>query len=191
MTKKSNLFYLAIFAAIAIISAIILHHAQSKTPPEPKNTIDTFVNRASYVSYNKLGQLNTSLTAAKAIHIKNEKTTYFSQPNMLTYTEDRVPWHIKANHAKSDDDMHQVFLSGHVIIHQLDQHNSPETTIKTTELTVFPQQSIAKSQAYAFIYREGSVMHGKGLFANLKTGKYELLSQSEGIYIPEQSAPKG
>lgn len=187
MKKKANLIYLFLSAALIVISAIILHGAQNKPVHEKKDAIDSFVDHAHYVSYNKLGQLDTKLTAPKVTHIKNKKMAYFFEPRMLTYTEDRIPWHIQATHAKSSDDMQHVFLWKNVVIHQLTHTNTLETTIKTSELTVLPQQSIAKTNAAVSIYRLGSTMHGKGLIANLKTGQYELLSHSKGIYIPEKT----
>ena len=184
MKKKSSILYLVIFALVSIASVLILQHAKSPTLTPNKKVLSAFATNATYLSYNQLGQISTKISATHVTHYKGEQKTFFNQPYVVTYTKKRTPWHISAKHAVSNNSTNQILLSGNVVIRQFLHSKEPATTIKTEALTIFPQKSQATTPDNLVIYRHSSTIHGKGLIANLKSGQYELLSHSEGIYQP-------
>ncbi|OGT43875.1 MAG: LPS export ABC transporter periplasmic protein LptC [Gammaproteobacteria bacterium RIFCSPHIGHO2_12_FULL_40_19] len=179
--------YIILFLCIAVASVLILRHKTTEAPPTAqKNTIDSFITQGTFTEYNEQGLIKTKMTAAHVTHFKESGITHFTKPYIITYTENRTPWHIHADRADSNKTGTKIILQGHVTVHQLPTKQNAETTITTTELTVFPKESRAVTDKAITVSRPGTVIHGTGLIANLKTGQYQLRSQSEIIYQPEQ-----
>ena len=179
-----------LFLLLAVFSVLTLNHTKKRIASTKKKTLDSFIKEATYISYNTQGKLKTKLTATQVMHYKEKDTTYFLQPQMVMYTKGRTPWHIRADSGTSLHESHLITLQGNVVIHQLQKTGHPETTIKTIRLTIYPKKSRAMTNAFVTIYRRDSVIHGKGLTANLKTGEYQLLSQSEGVFEIDQDNKK-
>ncbi|EKD77894.1 MAG: hypothetical protein ACD_42C00134G0003 [uncultured bacterium] len=150
-----------------------------------QKTINNFVINAKYSEYNKQGEIKTIVTADKITQFQPDNNSVFTQPRIITYTDqDRTPWHIQADEGSSDQTAKKIILRGHVIAVKLKTKKTPSITIKTTKLTIFPKKSLAITNQPVVLSRPDTIIHGIGLTANLKTGEYQLHSQSKAIYVP-------
>ncbi len=184
MKQKMYRLFLFVFVLLTIFSIFILHHSHNGARTTKNKIISSFADHATYEVFNREGSMKSTTTASQITHFKNSEDTFFTKPQMTTFTINRTPWHISAYHAKSNESNERIFLWGHVNIQQLSQQNHTKTTIETSELTIFPKQSRATTSKPITIYRHDSIVQGKGFTANLQSGEYELLSQSKGIYNP-------
>jgi len=71
-----------------------------------------------------------------------------------------------------------------VIIHHAADGNNPSTLIKTTTLSVYPNQQIAKTEDYIVLIQPSIIVKAIGMNANLNTGDIKLLSQARSEYVP-------
>lgn len=181
-----NTLYIFLALLICIASFFILHHTQKPARSPQKKIIDNFVIHASFTEYNKKGLLKTKMSAEKVTHFLPDNTTFFIKPVILTYMDNRDPWHITADQGTSDKTGSTIVLQGHVVVHKLATAKQASLTIKTSELTVYPKESRAITAKPVILSRPGTVIHATGFAANLKTGQYKLLSQSKVIYQPER-----
>ena len=184
MTLKSTRLYIALFFLLCIASIFILYHPKKQPAATQPQTIDSFIYQAQLTEYNKQGKMKSDITAANVIHYKESDITFLVAPRILVYSDQNIPWKIHADQAKMMQSNTIIVLSGHVIIHQLQTLNHPETIIKTTTLTVYPKESRAETTAPVTINRRGMAIVGKGLTANLKTGQYQLTSETKAILQP-------
>lgn len=183
--------YIMIFALICVASEMILKHTAqpvvTTTHSPEKNTVDSFLIHPIVTQYDKDGFIKMKMTADKLTHYKMSGETVLEKPFIITYSEKNTPWHIHADRAISNKAGDRIVLKGHVNVHELQTAQHPETTITTTELTVFPKESRAVTDKFVTLSRPGTLIHGVGLIANLKTGQYQLRSESEAIYEPTPS----
>lgn len=180
-----NLLYLILFACIGIASALILHHDNQQKMQRAGNiAIDSFVNQATLTEYNEQGEIKKMITAENAIHSEPDGVTHFIKPFILLYAQDRTPWHIRADKGTSNKKTDHIVLQHNVMIHQLPTARHTESRITTDELTILTKTSRAFTEKPVTLTRPGITIHGIGLSANLKTGEYQLRSQSEVIYQP-------
>jgi lipopolysaccharide export system protein LptC len=187
MKHKSIIIYIILFILLGVASAFILHHTKKiETTLPQKRTVDTFVHNATFTEYNQQGLIKTKIHAAKIFHYQPQGTTFFEKPFIITYTENRRPWHIRANQGTSDRTGQKIILSGNVIARELPMAEHAGTIIKTAEITIYPKKFLAETNESVMLIRPGMTLHGTGLTANLKTGEYQLHSGSEAIYQPEQ-----
>ena len=191
MNNKTTIIYIILFFLLGITSFFILHHTKHTSHPTVKNTINSFVLNATLTDYNRYGQINAVIASPKVIHYQTSEETYLIKPTIVAYTEkNRTPWHIRADLAISNRTNTKIILRGHVVVHQLPTKLHTEETITTSELTVFPKESRAVSKKFVTIKRPGTIITGTGFVANLKTGQYELHSQSNAVYDVEEAKRK-
>lgn len=183
--------YILIFALICVASEMILRHTAEPivvaSHTLKKNTVDSFLLYPTVTQYDQEGHIKMKTTAIKLTHYKMSGETTLEKPFIITYTDKHVPWHIHADLAISNKKGDRILLKGHVKVHELPTLKHPETTITTSELTIFPKESRAVTDKFVAIERPGTLIHGVGLVANLKTGQYQLRSESEAIYQPTAS----
>lgn len=192
---KYNLinFYIILFILLGVISAVILHHThKTDINASQKTKIQTFIHDATFTEYNQTGLIKAKIHSEKIMHYEPQGTTLFEKPFIIVYTETRIPWHIRANQAVSDRTGKKMVLTGNVIAHELPTAKNEETTVKTTEITVYPDPKDfrAETDQPVVLTRPGMKITGKGFSANLKTGRYRLHSAMKAIYLPQQKKQK-
>ncbi|HLD84247.1 MAG TPA: LPS export ABC transporter periplasmic protein LptC [Coxiellaceae bacterium] len=187
MMKQSLRLYLFVFIAVGFSSIFILHHSGSQEQSTEDSLINSYILNAQFTEYNPDGSLKIKMTSDKITHWENTGETLFTKPYLITFTEvNHDPWHIHADEGVSNKAGDQLVLKNNVVIHELKTKQQPEVTITTTELTLFPKTSRATTDKAVTLTRPGSVIHGVGFSANLKTGEYQLRSQSDATVDPQQ-----
>lgn len=178
--------YTLLIILLCAISIFILHHGNIISRLKKKDSMDSFVLNPSYTQYNDAGEIKTKAIAKKFMHFSPSGTSHFTKPFIITYTDDRTPWHIRADHGIANKTGDKIILSGHVFIRQLPTKTQAECKIISTELTIFPNKYIMTTDKAVTLSHPGVIIHGTGFHADLKTGKYQLLSQTKAVYQPVQ-----
>lgn len=179
---------LSLIAAIILSVTLLLYFKNPlQQNKQSNNSFDSYMINVSYTEYNTLGQIHNHLFAPTMWHYPKKDSTFIEQPQFLLYTTQRIPWYMSANYGESINNNKLIHLWSHVKLHQPQMPNNPETTIKTQAMTFYSKTSLAKSKEPITIIRPGSIIHGKGVRADLNHGKYMLLSHTNGIYEPTKS----
>src|SRR3989338_8740160 len=164
MKHKVNLIYILLLVLVCLASVLILYHTNNSAENNntTKTTINSFIIHGVLTEFNSKGFIKTQITAEKAIHFQPQDTTELLKPTIITYTTNRIPIHIHADHGFSNKTNDKIILKGHVIVHQLSSKSSPDTVLKTTELTLYPKRSVASTEKAVTLYRPGTVIHSTG-----------------------------
>lgn len=190
MKNAVVIFYLCIALLICVTSIFILHHSTKIIVADNANqtNIDDFISNAVITEYDKKGNIKTIIKAEKIVHEQPHHITLFTKPNLVTYTEkNHSPWNTTADFGMVDKTGDTIVLTGNVIVIEAQTAHNPTTTIQTTELIVYPKKSRATTDQPVTITRPGTVIHGTGFVANLKTGVYQLKSESQAVYQPNST----
>ena len=94
-----------------------------------------------------------------------------------------VPWDVFADKGKIPPDGKLVELSGNVLILSKDP-GKPETSIRTTQIDLFPDEKLARTNKKVGIMRDGQKVKGTGMEANLDTSEVKILSNVNGKFVP-------
>ena len=187
MSRNAYLSFLLILVA-SISTALLVNHGHQPVHQAAHldQQPDMFMTDAEYFEYNKQGDLHSHMTTTKIDHYAHMNSSRFENPTLMTYTDQHTPWHISAKHGKSHYGTKWVYLWNNVIVHKSTEPNNPETTITTPGMTLLPPKTLAKTDQNVTITRPGSIVHSRGMRADLKQGVITLLSHSRGVYEPTQ-----
>lgn len=188
MHKRASFWIGLIVTAFLVLSLWLMmghyHHEITKPQHTSTQSPDAFMNNVHYRNFNPQGLLSGQITSPKAVHYPKENVTVFTKPKVLLKTSNDKPWYVTANNGRSRDGDREVFLWGNVLVHQPATKTTINTVIKTTQLTIHPNQETASTTQPVTIIRPGSHTHAIGLKANFKTGVFQLLSHARGNYAP-------
>ena len=188
-TKRKSLLLTFTLILVICCSFYIINHSKKTHAQQPSSssaeTFAAFMTDVAYSEYNNKGQLQARIFSSNMKYYEQTQSIHFDKPKILVYTKKRKPWGITAEFGESLNDNQQIHLWKNVTLHQSKHKGNAETTINTSELTIYPQKSYAESQREVTIHHLNAVAQGKGVQADFKNGIIKLLAQSRGLYVPQ------
>lgn len=159
---------------------------QAKTPAPIQNTRepDTEMENVISIILDKQGKPKLKIVTAKLIHYAESNTTHLTSPYIVMYRQSPKPWHITSHYAKAIGGIDQVDFWGNVVIRHVIASNQPETIIKTSTLTVYPNKQIAQTNDPITLAQPNTLIKAVGMFADMNSGNIKLLSETRGEYVP-------
>ncbi|OGO93076.1 MAG: LPS export ABC transporter periplasmic protein LptC [Coxiella sp. RIFCSPHIGHO2_12_FULL_44_14] len=177
-------FILIVLTAISTI--VMLRHSSPLTSSlDSQHQPNLIIFNSVTYTYNKQGLLKSQTNAVKTVHYEYQNKTVLTEPRMVAYTENRIPWQIRADQGQMVDGSSIIYLEGNVVLHQPEAPTSPETTITTSALTYYPNRSFAESKQEVTIQRPGTTIVAHGMTADLKNGLVNTQSKTRATYDPE------
>ncbi len=152
-----------------------------------QKTVDGYIIEAHYTQFDPQGLVHSRLYTPKMTHFAQDKTSYFDRPEVIGFSNQRIPWTVNAPQGKVIDDGVEINFWGGVKVHQAPELNFPETTILTTSVTIFPHRSFAETDQEVTIIRPDTFIQANGMEVYFKEGIFKLLSAVRGTYVPPPS----
>ena len=113
-----------------------------------------------------------------------DKTMTLQTPLFLVPDRSGKYWEVRAKQGIVPADGKQLDLRG--TVHAASPAGvGPETRIETSQLSLFPQENRASSQAAVTVTRPGLTMRGVGMQADFNRQRVSLLSQVRHHYVPQ------
>ncbi|QIL88371.1 LPS export ABC transporter periplasmic protein LptC [Microbulbifer harenosus] len=132
-----------------------------------------------------------SLEGTLAYEVDAERVTFFqfarrdradlTEPRMVFYQGEDTKWRTESHTGVAYDNGQKVELEGDVSIMELPQ---PGITLRTEKITIKPREEFAETDKVVTITDGANRTTGKGLRADLKQDKVEILSNVESSYEP-------
>lgn len=186
MTYRSTLISLLI--TIAVSAAVIMTlstRSNSPTQHDESALPDAYMENVTAIILDKVGKVSMKIVTPRMVHYAHDDTTDFSDPQLTLYHKSPNPWFIVSKTAKAQHGIDQVVFRDDVTIHHPADYNNPATVIKTTSLTVHPNDKTAETAEPITMIQPNSVMKAIGMIADMDSGNIKLLSQATGEYVPD------
>lgn len=148
------------------------------------STIDTTVSGLTVQQFNKEGALINLLSTPLMQHIPKEDIHLLTTPHIIITQEDQPAWEINSLHAKSFEGGKKIIFINKVIVHQKADSKTPESTLKTEEVTYYPKEKKATTNLLVTFEQPGNMMQSQGMNAYLDEKRVELLHRARGRYVP-------
>lgn len=132
----------------------------------------------------KFGKPSMKIVTPRMVHFAKNNTSRLTTPEIVLYRESSKPWYITAKYGKSSQGVAQVdFWENVELFHPADEAN-PDTWIKTSILTIHPNQQTAFTNDIITLTQENLLLQAIGMQADMKSGNIKLLSHARGEYAP-------
>jgi lipopolysaccharide export system protein LptC len=151
------------------------------------DTIDTTITQLTVKQYSAEGQLVNQLFSPLMEHIPKGDVHWFQTPHIVITKENEPPWDIQSLQARSIDGGKSITFMKHVRVHQNADKKTAESTLKTEEITYYPEIKKATTKLFVTFEQAGNVMQSTGMNAWLDTQRVELLHRAKGRYDPAKA----
>ena len=149
-------------------------------------TTDTVITNLSVHQYDVDGKLINFLQTPLISHVPLNNTHWLKEPHIIVNQKDAPAWDIRSHEATSVQGFGQITFSNDVVIQQKNDDQTVGSTIKTEEITYFPKDKLATTEAEVTYEQPGNIVHSKGMKAYLAEKRVQLLSSARGSYVPKQ-----
>lgn len=147
---------------------------------------DFIVEHFGIQRFDPKGDLQNTLTAEKMLHYPDDDTTEVSTPQLNYYREGRQPTHVTAQRAWLNHDGKEVHLIDDVRMVHEGAPGTADTVLRTSRLTVFPDDELAKGDTPVTITQGQTVVEGSGLEYKGRENVAVLKGRARGIFYRAQ-----
>jgi lipopolysaccharide export system protein LptC len=106
------------------------------------------------------------------------------QPRFLFPDADGNPWNARADQAWVAKDGDELRLTGDVAFDGPPDATGGHVALRTDTLTVLPEDDQVRTTSFVTVTAPGSILRGRGLRADLRTRRFELLAEVNARYAP-------
>ncbi|HEX4045981.1 MAG TPA: LPS export ABC transporter periplasmic protein LptC [Gammaproteobacteria bacterium] len=187
MTYKNTFISIAVLITIGFALSTMLFFSRSQNIYHPKQQQqpDAIMEGVTALIMNKSGKPNMKIVTPKLVHYMENNTSHLTTPHLTIYRDSPQPWHVTSQHAKALHGTDQVEFWENVVIRHAADTRHPATVIKTTTLTVHPNEHTAQTDEFITLTQPNLIVKATGMHANMSTGDVRLLSEARGEYVPE------
>lgn len=150
-------------------------------------TADAVITNLSVRQFDKEGKLAHHLNTPEMRHIPKNDTHILKSPQIIITQADQPPMEIRSTMAKALHGGEQITFRNNVIVHQGQNKNTEESTLRTDELLYYPKQKLATSTKVVTFEKPGSIVHSKGMKAYLEDKHIQLLSRAHATIEPKKN----
>lgn len=141
---------------------------------------DFVVDKLTTRRFNTDGSLQHTIAAEKMSHYADDDSTEVALPAVTYFAHHGPPLQLKAKNAWVSKDGKEVTLFNNVYLTRSATSDQEELVVSSTDLTIFPDDEIARTDTPVDIVSGLSQMHGEGLEANNRTRVFTLLGRAHG-----------
>ncbi len=161
------------------------HHALA--PASVSHLPDAYMEEVQTMIMDKTGAPKMKIETPHMIHYLEHDTTKLMSPHVTIYKNSPEPWHVTARFALATEGTKNILFWDNVLIHHVGDIDNPTTSIKTSTLTIHPEQRSAETDALITLHQPNLRVKAKGMYADMNSGDIKLLSQTRGEYDPSTS----
>lgn len=147
---------------------------------------DYIVTGLAFRHLNLDGSLKNSLEAKQMLHYPDDDSTHVTDP-ALTFYAHAQRTRLSARHAEVSEDGKLVRLTDDVrLVREADADNS-ELVVTTTEMQVYPDDEIARTNVPVTIVDGSSIIQGSAMEADNRARLFTLIGRAHGTVYRRRS----
>lgn len=177
-----------LFALMALTYSSWYFNNSSKLPllddETLSSTVDTTIAHLTVRQFNEQGALVNLLTTPSLKHIPKQNIHLLDTPYIIVKQVNEPAWEIRSKKATSYEGGQRIIFQNKVIVHQSPSDKTQESTLKTEEVTYFPQEKKAVTDQFVTFEQSGNFVESVGMNAYLDEKRVELLHSARGSYAP-------
>ncbi len=152
----------------------------SNSSGQPTTKADFYLVNDVSSQFDQEGLLDVSVSNQRVDHNPANDSIDLTRPIIQLFADGKPQWHISADYGVLFEDEDRAELKQQVVIISDDQ----KTSLKTPELTLFPEQRRAQTDKPVTLASENGFTRAIGMKAELEKKYIALLTHVRGLYEP-------
>lgn len=185
--STTRLFPLGLMLVLALLT-FWLDRAVRDEPSHPslrRHDPDYLVHQLSSTSYNRLGRVETTITAEKMLHYPDDDSTELIAPRVTQEKPDEPRFTARADRGVLAREGDEIFLYDNVVLVREPDARGPATRMTTSFLHILRDRSIVRTDREVTIVEDGRTLSGRGMEYNHESRELVLRSDVRARFPPE------
>lgn len=195
--RTAHLWRLSLTIAIFVLLAfgsfwlveVVNQHGQDMQADSHRNEPDYIISNFSLVRLSKTGQPSYIVSGDKLTHHPLDDSSDIDKPIVRGLDGDQPPLHIHAERGHIDQNNSRVQMYENVHVEREGSATIQPLTLKTEQLTVFPDDETMETALPVRLTLGDSVATGVGMKANNGTRQIHMGGRGQ-LDLPPRNAPK-
>ena len=187
MRKQYLVITLALLAGIVLLNLDREREAPVAAVPvvNENEEADYYGDQLYRRVYNASGQLEQSFRTASLQHFPQSAVSHFTQPSIITTSEDGKTWQIDAQTGETQDKDERLTLRQQVEIRSLNAPTDDQILITTDWLNYDAGQQLATTDAPVVIRHPATLTEATGMTLDVTGRSLQLHHQVNTRYVPQ------
>lgn len=188
-TRGYSFFPIVVLAFLAALTFWLDHATrfdEGKRDGKNRHDPDFYVEKLTGRRFGEDGRLVNIMTADRMTHFPDDETTDLVMPNVTFFRPGSPPLHLRSRRGTLSKDGEVADLRDNVYGWREPEGDVPLMTFASSQLTVFKEQEIARTNVPVVLTRGKSVMNGVGMDVDNKVSILRLHSQVKGTIEPRK-----
>jgi lipopolysaccharide export system protein LptC len=147
---------------------------------------DYLINNFTSTTYDRQGEVESVLYAAKMLHYPDDDSTELVSPRMRQAKADQPRFDVSADRGTVSSDGEQIFLYDNVVLLREADAERPEARMTTSFLHVVRDRSLVRTDREVLIVEGRRSLSGRGMEYNNLSREFVLRSDVQARFEPEE-----
>ncbi len=186
--STTRVFPLVLMGGLALTTFYLDRAVREETAPPVlrRHDPDYLITNFTSTSYNKDGNPESTLAAARMIHYPDDDSTELIEPRLVQTKPDEPRMKVQAQRGALSRDGDEIFLYDDVLLVREARDANPEARLKTSFLHVVRDRSLALTDREVLIEDDTRSLAGRGMEYNYDSGQLLLREQVHGVFEPKK-----
>ena len=159
---------------------------EERPPSFRRHDPDYIIDNFTVTSFDRSGNPESTLAAAKMLHYPDDDTTELLAPRVVHSRQDRPRMTLNADRGTLSPDGEEVFLFGNVLMTRDAGTDVGPARLQTTFLHILRSRSLVRTDREVEIAEEGRYLSGRGMEYNNETRQLVLHDRVRGRFEPRK-----
>jgi LPS export ABC transporter protein LptC len=185
--RNFSFFLLFLIASGSLFFQLKYFQAPDLILVSENNYPDAYVENLLAVQMSKEGLPEQQLTSIHALHYPKNNSIFLKKPFVTLYQINSPAWELRALSSIIYPDLNKIDLEGDVYAHQPAGTKNVETTLVTTQASIYTKTKIVTTNQIVTLLRPGVRVQSEGARANMAKGEVILSSNAQVYYNAKQA----
>lgn len=185
--STTRLFPLALMLALALLTLWLEHAVRVEEKPSPlrRHDPDYLVTNFTTTTYNRNGEAETVLAAARMIHFPDDDSTELVEPRVMQAKPDQPHVTVRAERGLLSREGDEIFLYDNVVLTREADAVNPEGRMTTSFLHILRDRALVRTDREVHFSEPGRALSGRGMEYHTDTRQLYLADDVRGIFEPK------
>jgi lipopolysaccharide export system protein LptC len=185
--STTRVFPLALMLSLALLTLWLEHAAHIEEKPQAlrRHDPDYLVTNFTTTTYNKSGEPEQVLAAARMVHFPDDDSTDLVEPRVLQAKPDQPRVTVRADRGLLSREGDEIFLYDNVVLVREADAQTPEGTLTTSFLHILRDRGLVRTDRVVHFEEPGRTLTGRGMEYHIDTRELTLSDDVKGVMEPK------
>jgi lipopolysaccharide export system protein LptC len=185
--STTRLFPLGLMLSLAMLTLWLEHAVRVEEKPSAlrRHDPDYLVSNFTTTTYNRRGEVESVLAAARMVHFPDDDSTELVAPRVTEAKPEQPRVRVRADRGTLSREGDEIFLYDNVVLVREPYDATPEGRMTTSFLHILRDRALVRTDREVHFEEPGRSLSGRGMEYHTDTRQLTLAGDVKGVFEPK------